>query len=362
MFHKELKRRIVSDDVASTNTKNNWRDLVQLPQYAAFCTFRLLLACVGIPIVGQIQEWNEELKQYPLDLFVVFGIAVLSLIIDLMAFDIRRLSKLDAKSMSAEHKEPLLNGNDTQMTTTMMNAINEDESMEAYDAHGIELSGIGTATSASSTTNGLKELNALNDTIDTRVTHETFQTYDSNQLLYDKMKLKVETFAIDALWELPWKLVPFVFGLFIIVGYMDSIGFVDFLARALMKIAESENESIWLPMFLVGASATFLCQIVNNQPMTVLMATVLERVSALSDEKDLKWLNGAYFALAIGANFGGNSTPIASLAVLMWRGILQIWNIKIKYVAFSKKGIAITPLLVFSCILVVALQSEYFGF
>merc|ERR1712244_19441 len=115
----------------------------------------------------------------------------------------------------------------------------------------------------------------------------------------------------------------------------------------LMQIAESQNESVWLPMFLVGASATFLCQIVNNQPMTVLMATVLERVSSLYEKgEDLKWLNGAYFALAIGANLGGNSTPIASLAVMMWRGILEKFGIRLTYLAFTRKGLPVTLLLV----------------
>merc|ERR1711933_442133 len=222
-----------------------------------------------------------------------------------MAFDIRRLAGFDSSSvMSAEHKEPLMKNN-------AMSTLKEDESLKAYDftdENGIEL----TATAdIDLSTNGIKD---LNDTMDTRFTHETFQTYDSNQLLFDKLKLKIETFAVDALWELPWKLIPFVFGLFIIVGFMDSIGFVDFLANALIQIAESQNDSIWIPMFLVGTIATVLCQIINNQPMTVLLASILERVTALNDGNDPKWLNGAYFALAIGANLGGNSTPIASLA------------------------------------------------
>merc|ERR1712190_97316 len=84
MFRHELKRRMITDDA---NQPNNWRDLVQLPQYAAFCSFRLLLACIGIPIVGQIQSSYPSMKQYPLDLFVVLGIALLSLIADFLAFD-----------------------------------------------------------------------------------------------------------------------------------------------------------------------------------------------------------------------------------------------------------------------------------
>merc|ERR1712154_77713 len=143
---------------------------------------------------------------------------------------------------------------------------------------------------------------------------------------------------------------------------MDEIGLVDVLANSLIQIAQSQDDSIWIPMFLVGILSTFLCQIVNNQPMTVLLSTVLERVSTLNDGNDPRWLKGANFALAIGANLGGNSTPIASLAVMMWKGILSNWNIQIKYIGFSKRGIAITPLLVIACIAIVGVQSEYFGF
>merc|ERR1712157_662083 len=122
----------------------------------------------------------------------------------------------------------------------------------------------------------------------------------------------------------------------------DLLGFVDFLAKQLVNIS---NGSEWIAMFIVGLISTILCQCVNNQPMTVLLSTVLTRIKEQNDPTP-SWLNGAYFALAIGANLGGNGTPIASLAVLMWRGILVKWNIYMKYIGFSKRGLAATPLLV----------------
>merc|ERR1712083_587618 len=110
---------------------------------------------------------------------------------------------------------------------------------------------------------------------------------------------------------------------------MDNIGFVDFLADSLLTVATDD----WAAMLVVGFAAAILCQSVNNQPMTVLLSTVLSRISEKDDPP--KWIKGAYFALAIGANLGGNGTPIASLAVLMWKGILEKWQIQIKYIAFS---------------------------
>merc|ERR1711971_973241 len=175
----------------------------------------------------------------------------------------------------------------------------------------------------------------------TRVIHDSFQTFDENRLLYEKLGLRVTTFAWDALWELPWKLIPFVFGLFIIVGFFDNVGLVDFIADSLVSMADlgSGAQSTWIAMFAVGVGATLLCQGVNNQPMTVLLSTVLARVK--DNHPELEWITGAYFALAIGANLGGNGTPIASLAVLMWRGILEKWGIFVQYVPFSRKGLGV---------------------
>merc|ERR1712129_59808 len=115
----------------------------------------------------------------------------------------------------------------------------------------------------------------MNSSNDTRVLHDSFQTFDENRLLYEKLGLRVTTFAWDALWELPWKLIPFVFGLFIIVGFFDNVGLVDFMADSLVAMAGSGAQSTWIAMFSVGVGATALCQGVNNQPMTVLLSTVL---------------------------------------------------------------------------------------
>ena len=149
-------------------------------------------------------------------------------------------------------------------------------------------------------------------------------------------------------------MIPFVFGLFVIVGFMDNIGFVDFLADLLLKIATDD----WTAMLVVGFVAAILCQCVNNQPMTVLLSTVLSRIKEKEDDPP-DWLQGAYFALAIGANLGGNGTPIASLAVLMWKGILEKWDIYIKYVAFTRKGLPVTLLLVGVCVVLTAIEVVY---
>ncbi len=317
MFKKKLRKRFQTKlDVKS------WKQLIKLPKYAMFCACRLFLACIGIPIVDIIkQKHHDLLNKYPLDMFIVLGIAVPSVIIDLLAFDIRILAQFPAMDYKNDYDESLLENYKKynqlrQQQQPQSNLIAIDERTEdVQDA--IELSGIASVNTLHSTTE--KDIvnvdihNTLNtvNTVTTRITHDTFQTYDSNALLYDKLNLKIETFALDALLELPWKLIPFVFGLFIIVGFMDEIGLVAGFADMLIKIS---NGNEWIAMFVVGLISTTLCQLVNNQPMTVLLSAVLTNVSHQYKKDDQpEWLEGAYFALAIGANLGGNATPIASL-------------------------------------------------
>jgi len=359
LFRKDLRRRF------QIQNTTDWKQLVKLPRYSVFCALRLVFACIGIPIVGQIQDAhkNEPIADQPLDMYVVLGTAVLSCIIDLMAFDIRRLAAFSAYDYSANHpagigqrlldeeEHNIIGGHQQAARYNKPNLLAIDETQEEDT--------INTSIEMRSLNDASKTMKAMDmhETVDSRVTHETFATYDSNHLLYDKLKLTIETFAFDALWELPWKLIPFVFGLFILIGYMKQIGLVDYLAHVLVSVATDE----WSAMFIVGFTAAILCQCVNNQPMTVLMATVLAQIQ--NDEKgeygEVKWINGAYFALAIGANLGGNGTPIASLAVLMWQGILAKWNIYPRYFAFSIRGLGVTPLLVTVSVVFVAIGLLY---
>ena len=326
-------------------------------------------------------------------MYIVAGIAAISFFVDLMAFDIRRLAQFSSTDMNKyvsdrdrdPYKESLLgpDSNTKRYKNQNLNRIDEtqeddDTTAAAYDADAdadvdtvemsSQLSEIDkTNTTGTGTGTGYTKLDGIEEnadqmyhTLGTRVTHLTFQTYDSNRLLYDKLRLKIETFAFDALWELPWKLIPFVFGLFIIVGFMEAIGFVDWLAMQLLNIVTNT----WSAMFIVGFTATILCQVVNNQPMTVLLSFVLDRVKEKYNEDHPtedgpEWITAAFFALAIGANLGGNGTPIASLAVLMWQGILAKWKIYLTYIGFSKRGVGVTPLLVACCVAIVVFEVSF---
>ena len=153
---------------------------------------------------------------------------------------------------------------------------------------------------------------------------------------------------MGALMHLPWKLIPFLCSLFVIMGWFDAIGMVEFAANLLIGI-----ESEWAAVFVVGFGSTALAQIINNQPMTVLLSAVLNKVESMGigSGPPPRWLKNAYFALTAAANLGGNGTMIASLAVILWRQILSEHEVKIGYIDFAKRGLSITALTVTAAIL-----------
>ena len=150
-------------------------------------------------------------------------------------------------------------------------------------------------------------------------------------------------FAMNILHHLPWKLIPFVLSLFVIIGWFDAIGMVDLVARLLLRI---HPEDQWTAMIAVGFGSATLAQFINNQPMTVFVSAVLNKVREISIGPPPHWLDQSYFALAIGANLGGNGTFVASLAVILWRQILSEHDVEINYIEFAKRGMTVTMITV----------------
>ena len=107
----------------------------------------------------------------------------------------------------------------------------------------------------------------------------------------------VTEFAMRTLQHLPWKLVPFALSLFVIIGWLCAIGMVDLVARLLLQI---HPEDLSTAMIAVGFGSTTLAQFINNQPMTVFVSAVLNKVTEISIGPPPLWLDQSYFALVIG--------------------------------------------------------------
>jgi len=136
--------------------------------------------------------------------------------------------------------------------------------------------------------------------------------------------------------RVPWKVIPFIIGLFIIVDGLASAGWTDMLASQLSRIGN--------PVLLIVAItylSLVLCNFMNNHPASIfLVRTFQSPLFAVSAASGI----GSSLALILGANFGVNLTLMGGLAGLMWAKILSDKGQPVSFSEFSKYGLLITPI------------------
>lgn len=138
-----------------------------------------------------------------------------------------------------------------------------------------------------------------------------------------------EKHEIKVYKKAPWSLVPFVLSMFIIVLALKE-------HEVLMHIAnwfDSLSSSSIIKTYIYGISSYFSCSFINNIPMSVAYASILENSSSGLP---------ALYATIIGSNLGALLTPVGALAGIMWLSLLKHHNIKFNFITFMKYGIIIS--------------------
>ena len=148
--------------------------------------------------------------------------------------------------------------------------------------------------------------------------------------------------------RMPWAIAPFIIALFILVqGLLDNG-----VLTPLMDLATTQSQTIATGIFGTGLTGALLANIINNQPMTILVSSVLASSTGISDQI---LLANAY-ALVIASNLGANLTLLGALAGLMWKNILDTKGLKINYWSFLKVGLVVTPPVLLITLLILYLE------
>ena len=155
--------------------------------------------------------------------------------------------------------------------------------------------------------------------------------FTSNNVLKTKFR--------SAWLRMPWKIMPFIIGMFILIETLVDSGIVDIIAAAFSSVSTSLTGAV-LFMIIISALA---CNLMNNQPMTILFTQILFSPS-FTLEGSLKY--GAMLALIMGSNFGANFTLIGALAGIMWHRILLDKEVRISFKEFAINGLKIMPFVV----------------
>ncbi|KAJ2540836.1 hypothetical protein GGH12_004322 [Coemansia sp. RSA 1822] len=130
--------------------------------------------------------------------------------------------------------------------------------------------------------------------------------------------------------RLPYGIIPFSLGMFIIVESLSQQGWTPRLAWVLKRMCSSPAAAV----FIVGAITTLACNVLNNLPMSILFSRALQHPIFAQVESSSR--RGAMFALIIGSNVGANFTLVGSLAGLMFQGIASQKKREIGYFTFMR--------------------------
>lgn len=132
--------------------------------------------------------------------------------------------------------------------------------------------------------------------------------------------------------RVPYSLIPFILSMFTIIMALDFYGVFGNIGELFNKANGN------LVPFIYLASSTLACNIVNNIPMTMMFASILNNTSNLK----------LVYATIIGSNIGALFTPVGALAGIMWMRILKENGIKYNFLDFIKNGSVITASLLVS--------------
>jgi len=139
--------------------------------------------------------------------------------------------------------------------------------------------------------------------------------------------------TVSTAWpRLPFALVPFAFSQFILIEGLSHQGWIDIFSSWLRHATAHNPNNAYPAIWLVGVLGIILCNLSGtNIGCTILMAKVI-RAAELPPHTE----RAAAIALAVASNIGAVSfTFSASLAGLLWRGILKQKGILISQGSFA---------------------------
>ncbi len=121
-----------------------------------------------------------------------------------------------------------------------------------------------------------------------------------------------EGFINEVVDKVEWQALLFFAGLFLLVGAVGDVGYLDQVANWIFDNFGDDEVKLAVAVIWVSAIASAL---IDNIPFTAAMIPVIFSITEASggelSPEPLLW------ALAMGAGFGGNATPIGSSANVM---------------------------------------------
>jgi len=138
----------------------------------------------------------------------------------------------------------------------------------------------------------------------------------------------------EALSGIEWSTLFFLIGLFVMVGALEATGALDEVTEGIASVTDGQRTAELLGILWVSAIGSGL---VDNIPFTAAMIPVVDSLGGATD--DAYW-----WALALGACFGGNATIVAAAANVAASGMAANAGRPIGFLYFLKYGLVATAI------------------
>ena len=153
--------------------------------------------------------------------------------------------------------------------------------------------------------------------------------------------------------EVEWHTLVFFMGLFVMVGALVEGGVIEDLAA---RASDLVDGNLWLAVVLLVVLSGVLSGIVDNIPYVATMAPLVAQLAeSIPGEAVVLW-----WALAIGADLGGNATSIGASANVVVLGLSERSGHKIRFVEWFRYGAPVTVVTV--AVSLAYLWVRYFAF
>ena len=135
--------------------------------------------------------------------------------------------------------------------------------------------------------------------------------------------------------DVEWTTIFFFIGLFILVSGLEHVGAIRLLAEKALELTGGDLKI--LTIVIIWGSAVFSAA-VDNIPFVATMIPLIQDIGAISGIN----LTPLWWALALGADIGGNATIIGASANVVVSGMAEKEGYKIGFMNYMKVAAPMT--------------------
>ena len=154
------------------------------------------------------------------------------------------------------------------------------------------------------------------------------------------MVLVSRTSKEEFLEDVEWETLVFFVGLFIMVGALVNVGVIEWLGE---RAVEAVGGQFLLAATLLLFGSAVFSGVVDNIPYVATMAPLVAGLVASGTGPEAMSL---WWALALGADLGGNATAVGASANVVVTGIAARQGHPISFATFTRYGIVVTAVTV----------------